>query len=272
VILEELTIDVPSGARRRAEQAVLALGAQGLEVLELGEGRAGVRVWLPAGAVAQAARRALRRTLGEATVTSRRVEATWMPRARPRRVGRFVIASEPPKRPIAGRVVLTLDATTTFGDGTHPTTALAIEAVTRALEHRCVESVLDVGTGTGVLALVAAHLGAREVIATDVDPLARAAARANVARNGLADRVAVRTALPRRRFELVMANLYRDVLLELAPALAARVAPGGVLVVSGFAPASNDAVQARFEAEGLTRIDRRTRRGWSALTLERRPR
>ena len=128
-------------------------------------------------------------------------------------------------------------------------------------------SVLDVGCGSGVLAVAAVLLGAGRAVGVDVDPAALVATRANAGRNGVADRVAVRLAddLPEETFAVVVANIGAAVLRELAPMLVARVAPGGALVVSGLLdppPPDLAAALAPLEVAADERTD-----GWTALTL-----
>jgi protein-L-isoaspartate O-methyltransferase len=167
-------------------------------------------------------------------------------------------------------VVVRIDPGGAFGHGGHVTTRLALELVAA----RCTtgwgtgpdRSVLDVGTGSGVLAVAAARLGAGPVVAVDVDPRARAATRANAAANGVEVEVpdggldAVGGA-----FGLVVANLEAPVLVELGPALVARVAPEGRAVVSGFLAARVGAVVAALAP--LRVVNRRTEDDWAALVL-----
>lgn len=122
-----------------------------------------------------------------------------------------------------------------FGVGSHPTTRLAARAVERHCRAHPGGSVLDVGTGTGVLAIVAALSGAGSVTGIDVDPIAIAAARRNARLNGARARLET-TPLSAiaGTFELVVANLEAPVLLALAADLARCTAPGGALVVTGF--------------------------------------
>ncbi len=126
-----------------------------------------------------------------------------------------------------GASSLTIDAATAFGHGEHPTTRLILDALVAAPPKG---SVLDVGSGTGILAIAAARLGAERVVATDNDPAAVAATEANAATNGVA--ITVGTSVGAGSFDVVMANL---LLADLAP-LADEVvgATGGRLIVSGF--------------------------------------
>lgn len=161
--------------------------------------------------------------------------------------------------------VIVIEPSTGFGTGHHATTRLCLRAL-QELDLRG-KRVIDLGTGSGLLAIAAATLGAREVIAVDNDPDALAAARDNVARNGVA--VTLRAAdlesdaLPAA--DVVLANLTGAMLRRQAARLA-RLARGGRLIVSGFLDEEAGAVCKAFERHGSdARLDHEN--GWSALTL-----
>lgn len=120
-----------------------------------------------------------------------------------------------------------------FGDGRHPTTRMCLQAV-RAYAPREPFRMLDVGSGTGVLAILAAKRGARAAVGVEIDEEANRVASLSAAQNGVADRVQFGAAWPDERFELVVANILRDVLLVLRPQILARLAGGGTLVLSGL--------------------------------------
>jgi ribosomal protein L11 methyltransferase len=121
-----------------------------------------------------------------------------------------------------------------FGTGHHATTRTCLELLERHLQAGC--ALLDVGTGSGVLAIAALRLGAERAVGVDVDPLARAAAAANAARNGVADRLRVRGSLDEvdGNFAAATANLQLSLLVELETRIAARLLPDGLLVASGL--------------------------------------
>lgn len=248
----EILVDVPADREDAAVAAVYALGVMGVQVrdAETGAppGRAQVLAWLPPTEATVAAAETLAGALGPtASVSWRDVPVTWDPGPTVSPVGRRFAVVAPGAEAPAGRVPLLLEAALAFGDGLHPTTAGCVAALE---EHVHVgDTVLDVGTGTGILALVAERLGAGHVVACDVDPLAVWTARRTMVAND-AD-VEVLDALPDGRFDLVVANLYLEPLLALAPALAARVADGGTLLVSGFTEDAADAVTTRLRGVGL---------------------
>jgi ribosomal protein L11 methyltransferase len=192
----------------------------------------------------------------------------WRAFAQPRRAGPVVIQPDwLPDAPVAaGDVVVRLDPGRAFGSGSHPSTRLVIAAMAARL--RPGDGVLDVGCGSGVLAIAAARLGAGEVIAVDVDPEARRATAENAARNGVT--VAVTDALVTElggRFELVLANIGAGTLVELSPGLTARTAHGGHLVLAGLLADRADEVAAAYPDCPV--VDRLVEDGWVALVLRR---
>ncbi len=167
-----------------------------------------------------------------------------------------------------GDRVLELDPGRAFGTGQHASTVLCARALERRLgAGETPARVVDLGTGSGILSMVAVVLGVRNVIACDIDPESVAAAIENVERVGYGEQIKIRVgsvdAIPETA-PLVVANIEASVLIPLAPAVAARVAPGGVLVLSGILAEQRDAVEKAYAAEGLTldRCDGET--GWIA--------
>jgi ribosomal protein L11 methyltransferase len=141
-------------------------------------------------------------------------------------------------------LVVRLDPGIAFGTGTHPTTRLVLEWLDRQLAPG--SSVLDVGCGSGILAIAAAKLGASRVTGTDIDPQALAAARANSEANGVAARYTDPDSLGPGTYDVVLANILANPLKLLAPALAARVAPAGALVLSGVLARQADELIATY--------------------------
>lgn len=179
-----------------------------------------------------------------------------------------------------GQVEIEIDPGQAFGTGAHASTFLALACLDDVLARRKIGTVLDVGTGSGVLALCALRLGARRALGFDLDALAAPAARAAARANGLAQQLDVFTggieALGDRRFDLVVANLLRSELLPIAEPVAARVAAGGALVVSGLLARDEPAVAEAFAAcqSPLAVRARRERadadgESWIGLVLER---
>jgi ribosomal protein L11 methyltransferase len=168
-----------------------------------------------------------------------------------------------------GDLVVTLDPGMAFGTGLHPSTRLCLLALERVV--RGGERVLDVGTGSGILAVAAARLGAERVLAVDVDEVAVQAARANVEANGLAARIevapgSVESAPAGQTYDLVLANIIARVIVDLAPSLAARLRTGGRLVVSGILELRRDEVAAALGAVGLVVEETLPEADWVALS------
>ena len=173
----------------------------------------------------------------------------WKAQFTPIRIGPFYVRpSWSPARDAGVEIVL--DPGMAFGTGLHPTTRQCLEAIA-ALDVRG-RSVLDVGTGSGILAIAAAKRGAARVVGVDTDPLAVKAARENAERNGVAVEVGEGSAdAARGRFDLVLANLVADVIVQVAAELRARMAEGGTLVCAGIVADKAEGVIAALAAQGL---------------------
>ena len=203
-------------------------------------------------------------------------DRTWRRHFPPVRIGRklLVAPSWCTKREIAplaaGRVVLRVDPARAFGTGHHPTTRGCLVAIERACLRTPPASGLDVGSGSGILAVAMRALGVERVVAVETDPVAREATAACAAANGFPDvHVLASLARARGRYDLVVANLYAGLLIEMAEALAARVRPGGTLIVSGLLASQEREVRAALESAGFTLERRECRATWSTLTLVR---
>ena len=195
----------------------------------------------------------------------------WKRHYVPQRIGRVVIVpSWVPHEAAPHDAVVILDPGMAFGTGLHPTTRACLDLLQRLSPMP--SRVFDVGCGSGILALAALRLGAASAVGHDTDPVAVDAARANAERNGLDGRIEVRQgSLPeaaRERFPLVLANLVAAPLVDLAPRLAAHLAPGGVLIASGIISERAGEVVEALRAAGLTVRDTRDDGEWVALRLE----
>ena len=167
-------------------------------------------------------------------------------------------------------VVLALDPGMAFGTGLHPTTRLCLAGVESLADRGLVAGgrVLDVGCGSGILAIAAVKLGAASALGLDTDPIAVEATVANAARNRLARRIRARQgSLPSGEgpFDVVLANLIAGVLVPLAPLLAGEVRPGGVLLASGIFVDREAEVRAAFAAVGFDVSSRSGEGEWVAL-------
>ena len=158
-----------------------------------------------------------------------------------------------------------------FGTGHHATTRLMSETVLNA--DVAGKRVLDMGSGTGVLAIIAAKRGAASVDAVDIDDTACESCRENIATNGVADRIAVIEgdirSVASRRYDLILANINRNILLRDMPAYAASLEAGGHLAMSGFLEQDIPSITDRAASLGLIGVATRTCDGWVAAEFER---
>lgn len=203
-------------------------------------------------------------------VEDRAWEREWLKDFRPMRFGRRLVVAPAGQRPDApAPVILELDPGLAFGTGTHATTALCLEWLDGRIQGG--ERVLDYGCGSGILALAALKLGAREALAFDIDPQALTATRENAAKNGLASRVEVaeRMEAGTGAFDIVLANILAGPLIELAPRLARLARPGGEIVLAGLL--SHQATEVAQAYAPWFDIDPNAERdGWTLLAGRRR--
>jgi ribosomal protein L11 methyltransferase len=201
-------------------------------------------------------------------------ERAWMDQYAPMRFGaRTWIVPWNMEAPAesAGGAIVRLDPGLAFGSGTHPTTALCL-AWLDGLDALAGSELLDVGCGSGILALAALKLGAARADGVDNDPQALAASRDNAERNGVGERLALYAPedAPQRTYPVVVANILAVALDALADSIAARVAPGGRLALSGILAGQEDALLLRyapwFEALEVARQD-----DWIRISGRRRP-
>ena len=172
-------------------------------------------------------------------------------------------------------VVLDLDPGMAFGTGLHPTTRLCLAGLEAVADRGLLDGarVLDVGCGSGILAIAAAKLGATSVLGVDSDPIAIEATDANGARNGLAGTIVARAgSLPSGSapHDLVLANLIASVLIVLAAGLRDELRPGGILLASGIFIDREAEVRAAFAGAGLKATGRLAEGEWVALEAVRR--
>lgn len=200
----------------------------------------------------------------------------WKAHYHPIRIGARIVV-----RPLweqaelrADDIEIALDPGMAFGTGTHATTQLCLAALETVM--RAGLSVLDLGCGSGILAIAAAKLGAAQVVAVDTDPLSVAATNENAAANGVADKIAahegsLETVLgSARRFDLLLANILARVIIEMCgQGLGQIVRPGGQAVFSGIITEQVDDVRAALARTGLTPTEVHTQGDWVAVLATR---
>jgi ribosomal protein L11 methyltransferase len=193
--------------------------------------------------------------------------------------GRFVVhGSHDRGTERAGEIAIEIDAGQAFGTGHHGTTAGCLETIFSVMRARTVRRVLDLGTGSGVLAIAARKLAPVRVLATDIDPVATRVARENVRLNGIAEGIALETAPGfhstafRRHgpFDLIIANILARPLMRMAPQLAAQLAPGGDVILSGILASQRWKVLAAYNGAGLRHVRTIWREGWVTIHLDNR--
>lgn len=205
----------------------------------------------------------------------------WKRHFRPLEIGGHLLVQPTwsRRRAAPGQTVMRLDPGLSFGTGHHPTTAFCLEQVVEHRPRSGPRSLLDVGCGSGILAIAAAKLGYRPVEAFDCDPEAVRVARENAALNELAGQVRfARRDLrrspptPARRFDLVCANLLADLIQAHLTRLTGRVAPGGTLVLAGILATEFAAVREACARAGWDLVADRQIKEWHSGAFRRRAR
>lgn len=200
----------------------------------------------------------------------------WRRFIKPAMVGKSLWVTPPwaPPPKSLRRQAITIEPGMAFGTGTHATTRGCLEFIEQASAafRGAAFDALDVGTGSGILAIALAKLGARKVWALDNDPVALRVARENIRRNGVQGKVrpaGTDLIRIRRSFPLVVANLTAPTILDLAPALKKKVAPGGCLILAGILRGEAGRVIRRFDAEDFQVSRRKPDKEWITLLLKR---
>jgi ribosomal protein L11 methyltransferase len=192
--------------------------------------------------------------------------------------GRFIVAgAHELAKAGPGKIPVWIEAGPAFGTGHHGTTKGCLQALDLELKRRRPERVLDIGTGSGVLAIAAVKAGASFALGTDLDAESIRIARENAKNNRAGRRLkllhasgagnhAIRAGAP---YDLVLANILAKPLVGLAPEIARLVKPGGRVILSGLLTHQESQVKAAYSGQGLHLVGRRRLNGWSTLTYER---
>jgi len=257
------------GAGADAFDRLVELGALDVEAVD-----GGMAAIMPDGITAAAIARALSLDAGDVRVTPARGrddESIWVLTPRPIQTGRLRIVPADWPEDVDASTLRMIDGAA-FGTGLHPTTALCLEALDDELTAWRPGRVLDVGTGSGVLALAALSLSSdvSHVVAIDIDANAVRTAAENARVNGLSSRLHVVHGGPETlagSWPLVLANVLTAPLIDMAPTLVRRVGGGGRLVLSGIRSSLAGDVEQAYRHAGMKHVRSQARDGWTALTL-----
>jgi len=193
------------------------------------------------------------------------------------RAGRFIVhGSHEADAPKPNEISLLINAGLAFGTGHHGTTAGCLDMLTRVCKRKTFHNVLDLGTGSGVLAIAAAKVMPCFVMATDIDPVATQTARYNTQQNGVHAHVECLTSVGFTRprihqqapFDLVIANILARPLQQMALDIVAHTANGGTVILSGLLPHQRTPIIASFRLQGLHLEHSHIRDGWLVLVFE----
>lgn len=167
------------------------------------------------------------------------------------------------------RIPVIIDPGMVFGTGHHETTRTCLSLIEKASQNGNKRRLLDIGTGTGILAIGAGRLGFREVVAVDIDPLCVDAAARNVAANGLGNVEIMEggISIVAETFDVIVANLLSEILTEIAPDLAARLKPGGTAILSGMLTGQEDGVIQAMDSSGLIFQEKLIDNKWVTLVM-----
>ncbi|MET3612141.1 ribosomal protein L11 methyltransferase [Rhizobium aquaticum] len=210
-------------------------------------------------------------------------ETDWVAKSleglQPVRAGRFLVhGSHDRDRVMPGDVAIEIDAGQAFGTGHHGTTAGCLEMLDWVLRSRKVKNALDLGTGSGVLAIAARKIQPIPVLATDIDPIATRVAQENARNNGVGAGLRFETAPGfhhgafRRNgpFDLIIANILAKPLMKMAPDLVRHLVPGGTVILSGILASQRLRVLAAYNGQRLAHRRTIWRNGWVTIVLARR--
>lgn len=195
----------------------------------------------------------------------------WRKYYHPMEVGRRLAIVPSWQQYDTSRTKLVLDPGLAFGTGGHETTYLCLEALDERVQGG--ERVLDIGTGSGILAIAALKLGAAAAEGVDIDPVAVRTAGENAALNGVADRLTVLVGDLSDQasgvYQIITANIVANAIISLAPAVPGLLAEGGTFIASGIIDTRRDEVAAALRAAGLAVQDIREKRGWECMICTR---
>ncbi|MEE9614018.1 MAG: 50S ribosomal protein L11 methyltransferase [Thermodesulfobacteriota bacterium] len=278
----EVVAKGPPASKGEAAALLIASGSPG--VLETSKGRTQTLTAYFSGSSLRdiALLRKKAASIGWKLTTSPYTEEDWLVKwrrnLRPLRAGRVLVKpSWSGARRRRGEVVLEIDPGMAFGTGHHATTRLCLKALSAYLGPGGSGrvgggNVLDVGTGSGILAIAAKKLGAKSAIGIDIDPEALKVARKNARLNNVKVSFSSKAVSEvRGRYRVVVANILAGVLIGLAPDIVRKVGPGGILILSGILKEEAGGVRDAYAELGLCHVKTMRSREWSAVILKREP-
>ena len=210
----------------------------------------------------------------EKTVAEQNWTESWKAAFRPFRLGEHIVIKPSWERceTLPGDHVIEIDPGMAFGTGTHETTGLCVQLVEKYVKPG--DRVIDIGTGTGILAIAAAHSGAKPVLATDLDAVAVRVAAENVKINGFEGVIDVRCGdlldVVEESGDVVIANIISDVIIALAAPVRARIVDGGLFICSGISVERHEDVLSALRAADYEVLDDLVRGEWCAVAARKR--
>ncbi|WP_142416515.1 50S ribosomal protein L11 methyltransferase [Bartonella massiliensis] len=196
---------------------------------------------------------------------------------KPIHAGPFFLHGSHNRNAIPANVLpIEIDANQAFGTGHHGTTAGCLEMIAKIMKHENPQNALDLGTGSGILAIGMAKLKPIPILASDIDPVAIKVAQHNIALNGVKEYITAATATgfthdqitKRAPFDLIVANILANPLIELAPEMVQVLQRGGSLILSGILEEQHDLVLEAYIKQGLKHIETYHRHGWVTIHLK----
>lgn len=283
-----ISLTVPQTFTEPISNFLLEMGATGIEEVEAKSPQVGLKAYFPNEGKTNKIERSLHRYLmslrklhpefpsidiQSESILERDWGENWRKFFKPLRVGsRWVI--KPPwanVRLTKDDLLIEINPGMAFGTGTHATTQLCLQALEKRLKKRGL-SVLDIGTGSGILAIAASRLGAREVLGIDIDQVAVDNAKENVIHNRVSEGVRIKRARIgdiRRKFDLVMANLDSKTLMRMRKALIRHLKEQGILILSGVLKVEEDRLRQHYLQPCLLKwVETTQQREWVCLTFK----
>jgi len=272
----QVTVEAPLSCAESVANFLIDSGAPGLEIREEGASAALIAHFsdTPPLAAIESYCAAIGLSLGgDLRIDVRPIDDqdwahAWRQHVRPQIVGKrlYICPTWETDRP-ADRTTLIIDPGMAFGTGQHPSTRGCLTLLERTLGQRSVRRALDVGTGSGVLSIALAKLGVTDVWAVDIDPVACAVAAENARINSIQGQIHLAHAFVDAPppFDLIVANLYADLLEDLAPRLATALLSKGSLICSGFVAHDEARVMRAYESYAVLR-ERHAEDDWVTLS------